>query len=124
MLGSAMHKCSWCGKEYPDSQAFCLADGTSLEDPRPGLETEPTWHPGVIDFAEVQGAFSFEEGFSRPVWKVISHAIQQKVTIPDELNAAWSEAARQWVMEIRANLGGDYRVRDSRRFILLTELDA
>jgi len=45
------------------------------------------------------------------------------VTDSLDLDPAWNEAARQWIMQVQADLGGDYRIEESRRFILLTVLD-
>lgn len=129
-----MPKCSYCGREYPDGQPFCLTDGTALAEPEAQTPAEPEtqapaepdteWLPELIDLSQVDGAFSFEEGYSRPDWKVIAEAIQQQAIGPGELEVAWNEAARQWVMQLQSDLGGDYRVEDSPRFILLTTLDA
>jgi hypothetical protein len=77
----------------------------------------------LIDLNAVEGAFDFEAGFSRPNWPVISQTIEQTVADPDDRPAAWSEAARQWVTQVQSDLGGNYRIHESRRFILLTELD-
>lgn len=82
------------------------------------------WQPELIDLSQVDGAFSFEDGYSRPDWKVISQAIKQRITESFDLSAAWIEAARQWVMRLQSDLGGDYQVMDSPEFILLTALDA
>jgi hypothetical protein len=87
------------------------------------MEQNSQWQPELIDLNQVEGAFSFEEGYSRPDWRVISKAIQQKATGTLDLDTAWNEAARQWIMQIQSDLGGDYRVQESRQFILLTELD-
>ena len=119
-----MPKCPWCSKEYPDGQKFCPTDHSALGSPEAPSEPDSKWQPELIDLSQVNGAFSFEEGYSRPDWKVISEAIQQRITGPDDLNAAWTEAARQWVMQLQSDLGGDYRVKDSPQFILLTALDS
>lgn len=119
-----MASCPYCGREYPDGQQFCPADGNAL----PGAEVAPAepkviWQPELIDLSQVDGAFSFEEGFSRPDWRLISRAIQQQAIGPGESEVACNEAARQWVMQLQSDLGGDYRVKDSPRFILLSALD-
>jgi hypothetical protein len=86
------------------------------------MDADSTWQPKFIDLSQVENAFSFEEGFSRPDWGVISKAIDKQVTESFDVGAAWNEAARQWVMQLRSDLGGDYRVEESARFILLTGL--
>lgn len=86
------------------------------------MQADSTWQPKLIDLSQVEGAFSFEEGFSRPDWRLISKTIKQRVEESFDLDAAWNEAARQWVMQLRSDLGGDYRVEESGRFILLTAL--
>jgi hypothetical protein len=86
------------------------------------MDTDPTWQPKFIDLSQVEDAFSFEEGFSRPDWRVISKAIKQQVAESFDMDAAWNEASRQWVMQLRSDLGGDYRVEESGRFILLIGL--
>jgi hypothetical protein len=84
------------------------------------METESNWQPKLIDLSQVEGAFSFEEGFSRPNWKLISQTIKHRLLGSDDLQAAWVEAATQWVNQVRFDLGGDYRVKQSRQFILLS----
>lgn len=87
------------------------------------MEPDSKGSPAAIDLSQVEGTFTFEEGFSRPDWRIISKAIQETVTGSLDLDTAWNDAGRQWVMKLRADLGGDYRVDESRRFILLTSLD-
>lgn len=91
--------------------------------PAPHSVTKSDWRPELMNLDEVDGAFSFEEGFSRPDWRVISQAIQQRISGPDDLNIAWTEAARQWVVRLCSDLGDGYQVRDSPQFILLSALD-
>ena len=86
------------------------------------MDADSTWQPKLIDLGQVEDAFSFEEGFSRPDWRVISKAIKQQVPESFDRGDAWNEAARQWVMQIRSDLGGEYRVEESGRFILLIGL--
>lgn len=85
-------------------------------------QPELNWQPVLIDLHQVEGAFSFEEGFSRPDWRVIARAIQRRETDSNDCGAAWTEAAVQWVNQVKSDLGGGYQVKQSPRFILLTTL--
>ena len=110
-----MKKCSYCGKEYPDKAVECAIDREPLSPPGPQpVQADPSWHPRFIDLATIGGAFTCEEGFSRPDWKCIRSAIQRTVS-REWWFSAWNEAALQWVEELRADLGGDYRVDWSAR---------
>ena len=86
------------------------------------MDAEPVWKPEFIDLNELEGAFDFEEGFSRPNWPLISKTVRER-TARDDWDRAFTEAARQWVMQIQSDLGGEYAVSESRRFLLLSELE-
>src|SRR6185437_3691008 len=73
---------------------------------------------------EVDGAFGFEEGFSRPDWRIITHAIRQKEVELVDAKDAWEEAVRQWMLRLKSDLGGEYEVAESQRFFLLVSLDS
>jgi hypothetical protein len=126
-----MKKCTWCGKEYPDTAERCLIDAEPLIDGEPppapaekSTEPEQPISPTqFLDLEQVPGAFDFREGFSRPNWKIIAEAIKQSVTSEDRAKA-WTDATLQWVERLRSNLGGEYRVRRSAEFILLSMLDS
>src|SRR5205823_12784216 len=72
-----MKKCTWCGKEYPDTVERCLTDAEPLigGEPPPPMpvqsdeEEETIWSSQLIDLSTVAGGFEFREGFSRPNWK-------------------------------------------------------
>ena len=84
-------------------------------------ETAP-WQPKVLDLAQIEGAFSCQEGFSRPNWKAIRQTIKETVS-PESLGTAWTDVAMQWVRQLRQDLGGKYKVRYSQEFILLSDLE-
>jgi hypothetical protein len=88
------------------------------------MDADSQWKPELIDLAEIDGAFSYEEGFSRPDWRVISKNIQQRQTEFLDAGAVWDEAVRQWMIQLRFELGGDYAFSESRRFFLLAPLVA
>jgi len=86
------------------------------------MEPDSQWKPELIDLAEIDGAFSFEEGFARPNWRLVSNEIK-KAGVLDE-NAAWNEAVRQWMFQLQSDLGGDYKFSESPRFFVLAPLSA
>ena len=88
------------------------------------METASQWTPELINLEEVDGAFSFEEGLSRPDWRVISNAIRRRAAEGIDLSAAWDEAVRQWLIQLQRDLGGEYQVAESRRFFLLASVEA
>jgi hypothetical protein len=85
------------------------------------IELDSTWRPEVLDLAQIQDAFVFAESYSRPDWKVIRQAIES--VPPEKLAEAWVDAGIQWVQRVGADLGGQYRLRCSDEFILLSALD-
>lgn len=140
-----MKKCTWCGKEYPDQVEVCLIDQHPLASSEPG--TKPaTAHPAstslsagwlprprgirctdlpapaLIHLDELESAFAFEEGFSRPDWRRIRAAIDLAVT-SDQVSEAWTEAASQWCQRLVADLGGQYSARRSDEFLLVSALE-
>jgi hypothetical protein len=140
-----MKKCTWCGKEYPDTAERCAIDGEPLtggapqetqEGERAHTMREPFfparharysavgagWHPTLIHLDEVEGAFEFREGYSRPDWQIIGEAIKKSVP-PDRVSEGWTEAAMQWARRVGSELGEAYSTRWSRDFILLSDLE-
>jgi hypothetical protein len=85
-------------------------------------EIDSSWRPQLLDFRQVQQSSFFEEGFSRPDWTAIGARIESTAS-QEDLDQAWTEAAMQWVLQVRTDLGGDYRVRCSKEFILLSAID-
>lgn len=54
-------------------------------------EIDSDWHPTLLDLSQIEGAFSFEEGFSRSDWNVIRRAIDKVAPLGDP-GTAWVEA--------------------------------
>jgi hypothetical protein len=143
-----MKKCTWCGKEYPDAAVECSIDGKPLagEDPLTSqvavpqrarnerlpldhaaarrirvVDCDASWQPKLIDLGQVESAFDFNEGYSRPDWKLIREMINK--TIPAEkIPDAWTEAAIQWAQRVSADLGEECRVRRSNNFVSVSAL--
>ena len=127
-----MKKCTWCGKEYPDTALKCPIDEQPLVDPQnkvPAAATEEQQSPSPpvkrqwIDLNSIAGAFEVKEGFSRPNWKLISQVIEKGVPAENAAEA-WDETSLQWADHIRADLGADYRVNSAGEFVLLSNLES
>ena len=142
-----MKKCPWCGKEYPDDAQNCLIDGESRPDTNAGHRLAETCQsdranestvpkgpryvpqgsflvsdsPQFIDLANIDDAFEWVEGYSRPNWKLIRDTIRRTVS-SENAAGAWAAAAVEWAQQLRDDLGGDYAVRWSQEFILLSSL--
>jgi hypothetical protein len=143
-ISDRMKKCIWCGKEYPDEAERCVVDEQPLRSNHPEQQQldrpaettqEPVGSsplravielvspepPKLINLNEIDGAFEFREGYSRPNWNIIRQEINNKVPA-DKLSEAWTEAALQWAQELSSNLGKEYHVRSSDKFILVSAL--
>jgi hypothetical protein len=117
-----MKKCSYCGKEYADDVVRCLTDNEPLPaQEAQRVKTDSVWHPRLIRLEQIDGAFDYHEGFSRPNWKIIAAAINQNIS-PEEIGEAWVEAALQWAQQLQRELGAEYHVASSNEFILVSAL--
>jgi hypothetical protein len=121
-----MKSCSYCGRQSDDAAIYCVECGTKIETSQPKKppcnKTDPEWHPSIVDLSQLKGAFFHQEGYSRPDWEIIGQAIEG--TPSKHLALAWTEAAMQWVLKLRTDLGGQYRVSSAQEFILLSSLDS
>jgi uncharacterized repeat protein (TIGR04138 family) len=76
-----------------------------------------------IKLETMEGAFHCSADFSRPDWLLISRAVQ-RLAEPPEQDAAWEEVAWQWLDQLRQDLGGNYCVRGSEDFLLLSNVSS
>jgi hypothetical protein len=74
-----------------------------------------------IDLSRIEGAFKVDRGLRHPQWESIGKAIETSVPEGSRIDA-WGEAARQWVDELQADLGGQYSVCEGKNVILLSPL--
>jgi hypothetical protein len=79
------------------------------------VSSKPQW----LDLENLPNAFTFQEGFSRPDWKLIADAVKEKVE-KSELGRAFDEVALQWLTKLAGELGGDYHVMRSSSFALVS----
>src|ERR1041385_4694137 len=121
-----MKACSYCGRDNDDEAIHCRECGTDFSAPATSTANahpdEPITTTRFIDLDRLEGAFDFQDGLSRPEWGRISKTIQPLEDAEDR-REAWREAVLQWLLRLREELGGDYRVISSRRCALLSLLD-
>ena len=116
-----MKTCVYCGRENLDESRWCHECGTELPEPTDNCQDHPATEPEIlpstqlVNLGQIEGAFSFEEGFSRPDWNLIARVIEGKV-LDTEIDAAWTEAAWQWVYQLKGDLGGGYAISLSDKF--------
>ena len=118
-----MKSCGYCGRENEDHAGECVDCGIAFPKPRTDLPV-----PGLvptresIDLDRIENAFEFEDGLSRPDWKVIYDLVETSVE-PENREAAWEEVASQWLYRLKMEMGGYYHVAKSRRFLALSPLE-
>lgn len=121
-----MNACSYCGQENAETVTLCRGCGaeiTPVQQPSAQPSTaRAKFQPRYLDLAQVEGAFDFEAGFSRPQWDAIGAAIETTVE-PENRADAWDEAAVQWLERIATDLGENYHVSTSENFLVLSPVE-
>jgi hypothetical protein len=77
----------------------------------------------LITARQLQPFFEHEGAFTRPDWNAISVLIEKEIPAHDRAQA-WNDAAALWAEALARDLGGDYRVMQSRHFICVSDRDA
>jgi hypothetical protein len=122
-----MKVCDYCGRVNEDAFAKCSECGTEFR-----RELEPAKEANnkggaileapLLNLDDLPGAFSFEEGFSRPDWKVIRKAIEDRWNRDDQ-RLPWEHVALQWTKKLATELGGKYDVSRMGRCLMVSDLD-
>jgi len=124
-----MKVCDYCGRVNEDEFAQCRECGTALyREPEPAKEEAKSkggasLEAPILNLDDLPGAFSFAEGFSRPDWKVIGKAIEDRW---DDGNRRlpWDHAILQWTKKLATELGGKYDVSRMGRCLLVSDLES
>ena len=118
-----MNSCRYCGRENDPAATNCRGCATELlpsePPPVPPVFPRAQLPPLYINLANVEGAFDFEDGFSRPQWETIRAAIESTIE-PENRELAWDEATVQWLCQTAVDLGGNYWLTESESFCLLS----
>jgi len=73
----------------------------------------------LIDVLKIEGAWQTVEGFPQPDWRCIGKYIGQNY--PDEEHPGiFEQASFRWVDALRNVLGAEYRIHESKHFLILT----
>jgi hypothetical protein len=121
-----MKVCDYCGKVSEDDVAQCCDCGTAFH-----REEEPATQPKtveampeapILNLDDLPGAFSFEEGFSRPDWNIIKKAIEDGWA-HENRRLPWDLAILQWTKKLATELGGTYDVSRMGKCLLVSDLE-
>jgi hypothetical protein len=115
-----MKACGCCGRDNDDELAHCRECGTEF--PVLPVQADARTGPRLVDLDRLEGAFDFDEGFSRPDWKVIRPAVESAAN-PEDRRDVWDDVVEQWLTWLKGELGGGYRLIRSRHFILLADIE-
>ena len=118
-----MNACRYCGHENDPAATYCRGCASEIlplePAPAPPVFPRSQLQPRYLNLANVEGAFDFEDGFSRPQWDTIRAAIESTIE-PEDQGLAWDEATVQWLCQTAADLGGNYWLTESESFFLLS----
>ena len=115
--------CGYCGRQNDGAAAHCRECGTEFPvQVAPRVQEEALPSLAFVNLDEIDAAFDFADGFSRPNWKVIRQAIESS-TNPENRREAWDDAVVQWLTKLKSELGGEYRLMKSRHFILVGSIE-
>lgn len=110
--------CVFCGAENGAGQKRCLVCGNELSLPEHPAEDSFLTDSEAAELPTFGLEYHIEHGFSHPDWDKLWHQVKAQV-----LRASWDaiyrRAAREWLRQLRKDLGGNYRCYETRRFLLL-----
>ena len=119
--------CACCGEPAEPESDLCQACATEIDSAQrlgePDVEAEvdfPPPLPKLIDLETVPNALSQVDGMTHVDWTRVHEHLLHRVAEPDYY-VGWMEAVRQWTHRLKVDLGGNYRIRESRKFLLLSE---
>lgn len=120
-------RCACCGEPAEAESDLCEVCATEIdtaqriEAPDENLEADhPPPIPKLIDLEAAPGVLSEANGLTRVDWDRVQDHLR-KHFVESDVNAGWMEAERQWLHLLKADLGGSYRMRESRKFMLLSD---
>lgn len=122
-----MKTCSYCGKENKENAIQCFECGTELPAVIPdyvnAVETSSTEddffpEPEPPLSARVPITYGTDNGFSFPDWDAI-HVYVTREFARSEWHDVYLSIARCWLRQLKEDLGGKYRCRETDDFFLL-----
>lgn len=124
---SQPRRCACCGEPAEAESELCETCAIEIDtaqrlhepDEEPEADSPPP-PPKLIDLEALPRGLSEASGFTRVDWDRVQDYLCHRFAEPD-VNAGWIEAERQWLHLLKADLGGSYRIRESRKFMLLSD---
>lgn len=119
-----MKACSYCGRHNADDRTSC--DGCGTEEFRtPELPEQLSSDQFLVEPEPLEGSaidpkYSVVKGLSHPDWQALERQINQHLP-RERRNQAWRLINRQWLTQLRNELGGAYCCAESRHFFLFAE---
>jgi hypothetical protein len=115
---AAESNCAYCGSAVVSANPRCRTchnDYAPAEHPEEDMFFADQEAEAVPELAL---AADYEHGFPYPDWPKLLQQIE-KSSLRIEQGAAWRKVLRNWLREISAGLGGNYRCYESAKFFLL-----
>jgi hypothetical protein len=116
-----LNTCIYCGSSSQGGET-CSKCKNDISDSSPGEGPfQDEFLPCGFDSSELDSidlGFSFEEGFSRPDWKQVWLRVQHRFG-KEEWHDVYQELARKWLLQLKEDIGGSYRIHESAHFYLL-----
>jgi hypothetical protein len=112
--------CLYCGSDNPTGRHDCLHCRNPLISDDEIVHAEDELLPVEIppDMTGLQLSFTEENGLSHPDWKAVLQ--QLRATRP---KVVWwetcHELAKQWLLQLKSDLGGCYHLYESENFLVL-----
>ena len=117
--------CIYCGANNSMERSTCLVCHNAFvseeEIARVQDEFFPVSHPPNV--SRLALSFEDENGFSYPDWKKVREQLLQTVPKEDWWDV-YHELAKQWLLQLKADLGGNYRCYESEDFLFLCDQGA
>lgn len=112
--------CIYCGADNPVKRRTCIVCHNDLISERDVTEAhdELVSSKQPVDISGLNPSSTVENGFSYPDWDALVGQVEKKYS-KEDWSAIYVELAQQWLLQLKADLGGNYHCYESEYFLLL-----